>query len=99
MLDVNVLALCICTQEAIKSMDKYNIDGHVVHINSILGHEVLTLPKTLPFSVYPATKFAVTALTETLRKELVQRESKIKVSVMANALLAKSKMVTYIFIL
>lgn len=81
-IDVNILAVCICTQEAIKSMDKYNIDGHVVHINSILGHQVLSLPKALPANVYPATKFAITALTESLRQELVNRDSKIKVTVM-----------------
>lgn len=81
MLDVNILAVCICTQEAIKSMDKYNIDGHVLHINSVAGHYFLDFPKAVPVGVYPATKFAITALTESLRKELNQRESKIKISV------------------
>ncbi|KAL3282665.1 hypothetical protein HHI36_005840 [Cryptolaemus montrouzieri] len=74
--DVNVMGLCVATKEAIQSMKKNNVDGHIVHINSVTGH-------VIPFqllNVYPASKFAVTALTETLRVELVQSESKIKVT-------------------
>ncbi|RZC34884.1 adh short domain containing protein [Asbolus verrucosus] len=54
-----------------------NIDGHIVHINSIAGHKVPNFPG---INVYPASKYAVTALTETLRQELNQLGSKIKIS-------------------
>lgn len=77
-LDTNVLGLCVATREAAKSMRENNIDGHVIHINSISGHSVTPLPN---YNVYPASKFAVTALTETLRQELTRMESKIKVTV------------------
>ncbi|GLV42884.1 uncharacterized protein CBL_09964 [Carabus blaptoides fortunei] len=76
-LDTNVLGLCICTREAAKSMKENNIDGHVVHINSIAGHWVGDFPK---LNVYGASKFAVTALTDTLRKEFNLNGSKIKVT-------------------
>lgn len=76
--DVNVLGLCIATREAVKIMRANNIDGHIIHINSILGHRVAVEPK---LNVYPATKHAVTALTETLRQELNSLKSKIKVTV------------------
>ncbi|KAF5288872.1 hypothetical protein FQA39_LY03751 [Lamprigera yunnana] len=76
-LDVNVMALCIATREAVKVMRENNIDGHIVHLNSIGGHKVLNLPK---INVLNASKHAVTALTETLRLELNTIQSKIKIS-------------------
>lgn len=59
-------------------MREHNIDGHIVHINSIAGHKVPYFPIS---NVYPSSKYAVTALTETLRIELNTLQSKIKVSV------------------
>ncbi|XP_021929730.1 dehydrogenase/reductase SDR family member 11-like [Zootermopsis nevadensis] len=77
--DINVLALSICTKEAIQSMRDRNVDdGHIVHINSTLGHVVP--PAEFGFSMYTASKYAVTALTEGLRKELVNLKSNIRVT-------------------
>ncbi|KAJ8943907.1 hypothetical protein NQ318_019515 [Aromia moschata] len=76
-LQVNVMGLCMATREAIKDMKANNVDGHIIHINSILGHQVWPLPT---LSVYPASKFAVTALAETLRLELNSLKSKIKIT-------------------
>lgn len=78
MIELNLFSLCVATREAIRSMRDSGIDGHVIHINSIAGHYV---PSIKEFSVYPATKHGVTALTETLRKELIDLGSKIKVTV------------------
>lgn len=75
--DTNVLGLCIATREAVKDMRANKIDGHIIHINSMAGHRVSTRVVT---NVYPASKFAVTALTETLRQELNSIGSKIKIS-------------------
>ncbi|MBT9314110.1 SDR family NAD(P)-dependent oxidoreductase [Leptothoe spongobia] len=74
-LDVNVIALCICTREAIKLMRDFGKDqGHVVHISSMSGHRV-------PGSgMYSASKFAVRALTEGLRQELRAANSAIRIS-------------------
>lgn len=77
-IDVNVLGLCIATREAIKQMKEHQIDGHIVHMNSVGGHKVINMPG---MNVYFATKHAVTALTETLRLELNRIQSKIKVTV------------------
>ncbi|KAJ3651878.1 hypothetical protein Zmor_017884 [Zophobas morio] len=76
-LDTNVLGLTIATREAIDQMTSNKIDGHVIHINSILGHYVAHVPQV---NMYSASKFAVTALTETLRQELVTLNSKIRVT-------------------
>lgn len=80
MFEVNVFGLCICTREAFQIMKANNIDGHIVHINSITGHNIIAIP--IPnLSAYPASKFAVTALTECLRQELTYLKTKIKITV------------------
>ncbi|XP_028138590.1 farnesol dehydrogenase isoform X4 [Diabrotica virgifera virgifera] len=76
-IDVNLIAVCIATREAIDIMQRNNIDGYIIHINSLFGHTVLNIPDV---DVYPATKHGVTALTETLRHELNARKSKIRVT-------------------
>ena len=75
MLEVNVLALCICTQEALRDMRRRQVAGHVIHISSMASHRVP------PGSgVYSASKFAVRALTEGLRQELREQQSAIRVT-------------------
>ncbi|XP_030745974.1 farnesol dehydrogenase-like [Sitophilus oryzae] len=76
-LDTNVLGLCIATKEAINHMREGKIDGHIIHINSIAGFMIPFHPNS---NVYPASKHAVTALVETLRRELNLIKSKIKIS-------------------
>lgn len=70
MLDVNVVGLTQCTQLAIKSMLKHNIDdGTIVMVNSMSGHRIPIMSK---LKFYSATKFAVTALLEGFRQEIRQ---------------------------
>ncbi|PSN29953.1 Dehydrogenase/reductase SDR family member 11, partial [Blattella germanica] len=77
MLILNVLALTLCTQEALKSMKDNGVDdGHIIHINSCGGH----VPPIDHYAMYFATKHAVTALTEGLRKELMAKKSNIRVT-------------------
>ncbi|KAJ3651595.1 hypothetical protein Zmor_017624 [Zophobas morio] len=76
-IDTNVIALCIMSREAVKKMMLNNINGHIVYINSILGH---FCPIEFRMNIYSATKCAVTALTETMRQELISSGSKIKVT-------------------
>jgi len=75
MLEVNVLGLSVCTREAVQRMRRRGIDdGHIIHISSMSSHRVP------PGSgMYAATKFAVRALTEALRKELREQGSSIRV--------------------
>ncbi len=75
MLDVNILALCVCTKEAITDMRQRGNDGHVIHVSSMAGHRV---PPN--GGVYAATKYAVRALTEGLRGEMRALGSHIRVS-------------------
>ncbi|XP_049798355.1 dehydrogenase/reductase SDR family member 11-like [Schistocerca nitens] len=75
-LDVNVLGLSVCTREAVQSMlDRGVDDGFVIHICSIAGH---IMPFDPLCSMYHASKHAVKALLEGLRKDLVARNSKIR---------------------
>ncbi|KAJ3660770.1 hypothetical protein Zmor_005202 [Zophobas morio] len=76
-LDTNILGLCIMTRETVKIMRENNIDGHIIHIGSAAGHTVPNFPE---INVYPASKFAVRALTETYRQELNRFGLKIKVT-------------------
>jgi NADP-dependent 3-hydroxy acid dehydrogenase YdfG len=75
MLEVNVLALCVCTREAIQDMQRRGDRGHIIHISSLSGHRVPGAS-----GVYAATKYAVRALTEGLRQELRAANSAIRVS-------------------
>ncbi|GAV06490.1 hypothetical protein RvY_16467 [Ramazzottius varieornatus] len=79
-LDLNVLALSICTREALRLMFKDNVDdGHVININSIAGH-MNSAPGTSMFDFYIGTKHMVTALTKALNAELRQKKTKIRVT-------------------
>ena len=74
-LDVNVLALCVCTREAVTSMVKRGVAGYVIHISSMSGHRV-----TFEGGVYTGAKHAVRALTEGLRRELRAADSRVRVT-------------------
>nr|XP_023022923.1 farnesol dehydrogenase-like [Leptinotarsa decemlineata] len=76
-LDVNVMGLAITTREAIKDMIENQIDGQIININSVFGHRV---SQNVPLNIYPASKFAVTAFTESLRYEFCNAKSRIKVT-------------------
>jgi len=75
MLEVNVLALSICTWRAVRSMRQRGNDGVVVHVSSMSAHRV---PPN--GGVYSATKHAVKALAEGLRQELHAAGSGIRVA-------------------
>lgn len=77
-INTNFTGLIHCTREAARLMKKSNDYGLVVNIGSIVGHIV---PFPNPFSMYPATKYAVRAFSEILRQELiVAGNDKIRVS-------------------
>ncbi len=72
MFDVNVLGLLYATDAAIGAMRRRG-GGHLVNVSSVAGR------KTRPGSgVYSGTKFAVNAISEALRQELL--EDKIRVT-------------------
>ena len=77
-LETNVLAVAVVAREAIAMMKAHNIDGHIININSIAGHKILS---NISINMYTASKYAVTAMTDSLRQELVESGRKIKVTV------------------
>ncbi|XP_014483128.1 PREDICTED: farnesol dehydrogenase-like [Dinoponera quadriceps] len=85
LLNINVLAVATCVNKAVRSMRDRNVEGHVFNVNSIFGHEIPP-----PFNsdsidcngwnLYPASKHATVALTDTVRKELAAIKSPIRVT-------------------
>lgn len=75
MLEVNVLALCVCTREAVQDMVDRGVEGHILHMSSMAAHRVP--PDS---GVYSATKYAVRSLTEGLRQELWAAGAPIRVT-------------------
>jgi NADP-dependent 3-hydroxy acid dehydrogenase YdfG len=65
MIDVNVKGLLNLSSQVIPRMLKAN-SGHIINVGSISGYDTYA-----GGSIYCATKFAVRAITDTLRKELV----------------------------
>ncbi|XP_011315383.1 dehydrogenase/reductase SDR family member 11-like [Fopius arisanus] len=88
--DVNVLGLCLATREGLKIMRETGDEGLIVHVNSLAGERIPAVPG---FSVYPASKRALTALAQSLRHELVG--SKIRVTSITPGLVATDLMATY----
>lgn len=82
-MQTNVWGLIMCTKKTVEIMRRKKIvGGHVVNINSILGHHVFNFAGEEPkMNVYPASKFAVTALTEVMRQEFAYEDMKMKVTV------------------
>ncbi|EAA11736.1 AGAP005503-PA [Anopheles gambiae str. PEST] len=76
-LNTNVMGVVLCSREAFQSMKRRSVDGHIVQVNSVVGH---TVPAFASFNIYPASKFAVTALTESMRHELRIEGTRIKVT-------------------
>src|SRR6185503_9378283 len=74
-LELNVIALSVCTREAIGDMRRRGDDGYVIHVSSMAAHRV---PRQS--GMYSASKYAVRALTEALRQELREAKSKIRVT-------------------
>ncbi|XP_035783905.1 farnesol dehydrogenase-like [Anopheles albimanus] len=77
--NVNLLATCIFVREAIKDMRERQTIGHIILLNSILGHRVPDVSVPL-FGVYPASKYALVGLAEVLRQELNFFKLPIKVT-------------------
>lgn len=80
-IDTNVMGLVFCTREAFKSMKARKTDGHIIHINSIGGHKTPVHLDYPSFGVYGASKYAVTALTEQHRQDIMREKMNVKVTV------------------
>ena len=80
MLELNVLALSVITREAVKNMQANKTAGQIIHISSMSAYRVQT-----GAGMYAATKHAVRAMTEGLRRELREAGSSIRVTAVSPA--------------
>lgn len=71
MIDTNIKGLLYVTKEVVSGMVERK-NGHVINIGSIAGHEAY--PKG---SVYCSTKFAVNAITKSLRMDLIDQNIRV----------------------
>lgn len=79
--DINILGIAFCVREAFNQMKEFEIDGHIVLLNSIAGHRIPKTPIIGSFNIAPATKFATTAMTETYRQEFSKAGTNVKITV------------------
>ncbi|XP_020280643.1 farnesol dehydrogenase-like [Pseudomyrmex gracilis] len=77
-LNVNVLALAICSREFIQSVKKRKASGHIINIGSIAGQLVEMMPVSM--SLYPASKYAVRGMAASLRGDLAREKLDVKVT-------------------
>lgn len=75
---VNILGVLYFCKDAIKMMQEFGEEGHIININSIVGHRIVRRVSGWDSNIYAATKHAITALTTTLELELIG--SKIKMT-------------------
>ncbi|XP_046744603.1 farnesol dehydrogenase-like [Diprion similis] len=78
MLNVNFVAGAIATQKVVASMQSRKARGHIINLNSIAGHSIPAVP--IGMSAESSTKYAVTALTELVRRELAVANANIKIT-------------------
>ncbi|KAH8256653.1 hypothetical protein KR026_009752 [Drosophila bipectinata] len=79
-LNTNVLGVSWCTREAFRSLQERKVDdGHILIINSVAGHKIPVSP-FFSLGMYPPSKHAVTALTEILRQEFLNKKTKTKIT-------------------
>ncbi|KAL5292291.1 DHRS11.2 family protein [Megaselia abdita] len=78
-LDIDVVGAAFCVREAFNQMKDNNVDGHVVLLNSLYGHRIPEFPFGSA-NIYPAAKFAITAMAETYRQEFSKAGTNIKIT-------------------
>ncbi|MGD8305454.1 MAG: SDR family NAD(P)-dependent oxidoreductase [Ignavibacteria bacterium] len=71
MIDTNIKGLLFVTRQVLPGMVERK-SGHVINIGSVAGHE--TYPSG---NVYAATKFAVNALTKSIRMDVLDKNIKV----------------------
>uniref|UniRef100_A0A1B0AXA5 Dehydrogenase n=1 Tax=Glossina palpalis gambiensis TaxID=67801 RepID=A0A1B0AXA5_9MUSC len=81
-LQTNVMGMVYCARRAFNSMKTRNVNGHLILVNSIVGHNIFNMePGTMPFiNIYAMSKQATVAMTEVLRQEFREYQTNIKVT-------------------
>ncbi len=71
MIDTNIKGLLYVTRHVLPKMAEQQ-KGHIINIGSVAGHETYPLG-----NVYAATKFAVDALTKSIRMDVLDKNIKV----------------------
>ncbi len=71
MIDTNIKGLLYVTRQVLPKMVEQQ-RGHIINIGSVAGHETYPLG-----NVYAATKFAVDALTKSIRMDVLDKNIKV----------------------
>lgn len=78
--DLNFTAVVRCARLAFKSMEARGSYGYIVNLNSVYGHYIAPI-RQMHVGVYPGTKYAITATSEVMRRELIRMENtKVRVT-------------------
>jgi len=77
MIDINIKGTLYGIGAALPFMEKQK-SGHIINISSIAGHIAHA-----GSSVYSATKWAVRAISESLREEMAQDETNVRVTIVS----------------
>jgi NADP+-dependent farnesol dehydrogenase len=78
-IDLNFTSVIRCSRLAFKSMEARKTYGYIINICSVYGHAIPFMPG-VQTGVYAGTKWAITASTEVMRRELNEMKN-IKVRV------------------
>lgn len=77
MIDINIKGTLYGIGAAIPYMDKQK-SGHIISVSSVAGHQAHQ-----GSAVYSATKYAVRAISESLRQEMVDAKNNVRVTVVS----------------
>ena len=82
-LNINVAAPALCVREALRGMHE-KTEAQIINLSSIYSHR----DQVPNFSFYQASKFAVRALTDTLRAELASKGTRVRVGMISPGMVA-----------
>ncbi|WEE35407.1 SDR family oxidoreductase [Lactiplantibacillus paraplantarum] len=77
MIDINIKGTLYGIGAALPYMDKQK-SGHIINVSSVAGHTAHS-----GSAVYSATKYAVRAISESLRQEMVEAKNNVRVTVIS----------------
>lgn len=79
--DTNVLGSLYCSRQVLGQLKETELEGHIIHMNSIAGH--YKFPGVPPnfFNAYSPSKNAVTCINDVLRCEMNFYKMPVKITV------------------
>ncbi|XP_011697946.1 PREDICTED: dehydrogenase/reductase SDR family member 11-like [Wasmannia auropunctata] len=78
LLNTNVLTVAVCTNKAVHSMRKRNVEGHIFSITGVASHSLM--PASVGVNLYATSKHAALVLSHTVRQEIAEIKAPIRVT-------------------